>query len=75
MFNKHINTDGSNKEFIFANIAVKNIDFALISLDYILNHSLWGDVSTNGLDKCKRKAKKGTRNERYVRSKKFRSRK
>ena len=39
MFNKYIETDGSNKEFIFANIALKNIDFALISLDYIFNHS------------------------------------
>ncbi len=39
MFNKYIETDGSNKEFIFANIALKNIDFALVSLDYIFNHS------------------------------------
>ena len=39
MFNRYIETDGSNKEFIFANIALKNIDFALISLDYIFNHS------------------------------------
>lgn len=44
MLNKYIKTDGSNKEFIFANIALKNIDFALISLDYIFNHSdfEWG---------------------------------
>ncbi len=44
MLNKYIKTDGNNKEFIFANIALKNIDFALISLDYIFNHSdfKWG---------------------------------
>ena len=39
MFNEYIETDGNNKEFIFANIALKNIDFALISLDYIFNHN------------------------------------
>ena len=39
MFNQYITTDGTNKEFIFANIALKNIDFALVSLDYIFNHS------------------------------------
>lgn len=44
MLNKYIKTDGNNKEFIFANIALKNIDFALVSLDYIFNHSdfEWG---------------------------------
>ncbi len=39
MFNEYIETDGNNKEFIFANIALKNIDFSLISLDYIFNHN------------------------------------
>lgn len=44
MLNKYIKTDGTNKEFIFANIALKNIDFALVSLDYIFNHNNfeWG---------------------------------
>lgn len=36
MFNKYFNAEG-NIDFIYANITVKNIYFALISLDYILN--------------------------------------
>lgn len=35
MFNRYFKADG-NIDFVYANIAVKNIYFALISLDYIL---------------------------------------
>ena len=38
MFNRYFETEDGNTDFIYANIAVKNIYFALISLDYILNN-------------------------------------
>lgn len=38
MFNRYFEVSENNTDFLFANIAVKNIYFALISLDYILNY-------------------------------------
>ncbi len=37
MQNRYFNATEDNADFLFANISVKNIYFALISLDYILN--------------------------------------
>lgn len=37
MLNRYFKASAENADFIFANIAVKNIYFALISLDYVLN--------------------------------------
>ncbi len=37
MFNRYFEIKDGNTDFLYANIAVKNIYFALISLDYILN--------------------------------------
>lgn len=39
MLNRYFKITDDNKEFVYANMAVKNINFALISLDYIFNHS------------------------------------
>lgn len=39
MFNRYFNAGEDSMEFLFAHIAVKNIDFALISLNCILNPS------------------------------------
>lgn len=41
MLNKYFKADGDNNDFLYANIAVKNIYFALISLDYIFNPDLF----------------------------------
>ena len=38
MFNKYFKLTNGNLDFMYANMAVKNINFALISLDYIFNH-------------------------------------
>ena len=39
MFNRYID-ENTETDFIYINIALKNIEFALISLDYIFNKSL-----------------------------------
>lgn len=41
MLNRYFRADGNNNDFLYANIAVKNIYFALISLDYIFNPDLF----------------------------------
>ena len=38
MLNRYFEASEDNIDFMYANIAVKNIYFALISLDYIFNH-------------------------------------
>lgn len=38
MLNKYFDASKVSPDFVYANIAVKNIYFALISLDYIINH-------------------------------------
>ena len=39
MLNRYFRVDGNNSiDFMYANIAVKNIYFALISLDYIFDY-------------------------------------
>lgn len=37
MLNRYFKTDG-NLDFVYANMVLKNINFALVSLDYIFNH-------------------------------------
>lgn len=39
MFNRYFEISEGNIDFVYANVAVKNIYFGLISLDYIFNHS------------------------------------
>ena len=39
MLNKYFKASRDNLDFVFLNAVLKNIDFALISLDYIFNHS------------------------------------
>ena len=39
MFNRYFKIVDGNMDFVFANMAIKNINFALISLDYIFNYS------------------------------------
>ena len=38
MLNCYFDASKVNPDFVYSNIAVKNIYFALISLDYIINH-------------------------------------
>lgn len=38
MFNRYFEVRADNQEFVFANLCIKNINFALVSLDYIFNH-------------------------------------
>jgi len=38
MLNRYFNATEDNIDFLYANISVKNIYFALVSLDYILDH-------------------------------------
>ena len=38
MLNRYFKLTNGNLDFMYANIAVKNINFALVSLDYIFNH-------------------------------------
>ena len=38
MLNRYFDASKVDPDFVYANIAVKNIYFALISLDYIINH-------------------------------------
>ena len=38
MLNRYFRASENNIDFLYANIAVKNVNFALISLDYIFNH-------------------------------------
>ncbi len=37
MYNKWISNTSNNEEFMFANLALKNIEFALISIEHIFN--------------------------------------
>ncbi len=37
MYNKWISNTSNNEEFMFANLAMKNMEFALISIEHILN--------------------------------------
>ncbi|MDD3261267.1 MAG: hypothetical protein PHU79_05040 [Oscillospiraceae bacterium] len=39
MLNRYFNATEDNIDFLYANISVKNIHFALISLDHILHHT------------------------------------
>lgn len=40
MYNKWICNTSNNEEFMFANLAIKNIEFALISIEHIFNEHI-----------------------------------
>ncbi|NLH45179.1 MAG: hypothetical protein GX451_03505, partial [Acholeplasmataceae bacterium] len=51
MFNNYFKSDKNNIEFLFANVTVKNVDFALISLSALLDgenidYNLYNDEHT-----------------------------
>lgn len=41
MLNRYFKADGNNPDFLYANISVQNIYFALISLDHIFNDAFY----------------------------------